>query len=103
MDPLFLDNRSIIANLALEVNNKYPNKSIWCYTGYTWDELIEYKNSGKDLEAILENIDVLLDGKFDLRKANLKLHYVDSSNQCIIDVKKILYIDNNKILEGEEV
>ena len=63
----------------------------------------------KNLEIIINNIDVLLDGKFILRLALEKLQYVGSSNQCIIDVKKslendkkILYIDNNKLLEGED-
>ena len=52
---------------------------------------------------------MLLDGKFVLKLASEKIHYVGSSNQCIIDVpcslekhKKILYIDNQKVLEGEE-
>ena len=63
-----------------------------------------------NLKIILNNIDVLLDGKFVLRLALEKLQYVGSSNQSIIDVKKslekdkkILYIDNNKWLEGEEI
>ena len=57
---------------------------------------------------ILDNIDVLLDGKFILRLALEKLHYVGSSNQCIIDVKKsleedkkVLYINNDEVIEGE--
>lgn len=106
-DPLLLDNRIDIKNLVLEVRKKYPNKTIWCYTGYTWDELLEQKKSDENLDSILNNIDVLLDGKFILRLANEKLHYVGSSNQRIIDVrkslksnKKVLYIDNDKVLEG---
>ena len=62
-----------------------------------------------NLKDIINNIDVLLDGKFVLRLALEKLQYVGSSNQNIIDVKKsleldkkVLYIDNNKWLEGEE-
>ena len=63
-----------------------------------------------NLKDIINNIDVLLDGKFILRLALEKLQYVGSSNQTIIDVKKslekdkkILYIDNNKWLEGEDI
>lgn len=100
-DPLFEKNRKDIANLVLEVRNKYPKKSIWCYTGYTWKELLEQVNSDNNIKTILENIDVLLDGKFVLAKLDEKLHYVGSSNQKIIDVQKslenkkeILYIDN---------
>jgi len=107
-DPLLIESRSEIAKLVLEVREKFPDKTIWCYTGYTWDSLLEQKKTDKDLEVILNNIDVLLDGKFILRLALEKLHYVGSSNQCIIDVKKsleenkkIIYIDNDKVLEGE--
>ncbi len=108
-DPLFLGNRKCIAELVLEVKSKFPDKSIWCYTGYRWEELLEQMRMDVDLDTILHHIDVLLDGKFVLRYALEKLHYVGSSNQCIIDVgksltegEKILYIDNQKNLEGLE-
>ena len=108
-DPLFLDNREDIAKLVKEVKEKYPNKTIWCYTGFIWEELFPKMDTDKDLKTIINNIDVLLDGKFVLRLALEKLQYVGSSNQCIIDVKKSLekekknlYIDNNILLEGEE-
>lgn len=107
-DPLFIQNRGGVAKLVSEIKKKFPKKTIWCYTGYTWEELLEQKKSDKNLDTILKNIDVVLDGKFILRLALEKLHYVGSSNQTIIDVKKslkenkkILYIDNEKILRGE--
>ncbi len=99
-DPLYIGNREEIAKLVSEIKNKYPNKSIWCYTGYTWDELIKEKKKDKNLDIILNNIDVLIDGKFVLKLADVKLHYVGSSNQCIIDVKNSL-INNKKILYME--
>ncbi len=108
-DPLFCGNRSAIRDLVLEIRDKYPTKSIWLYTGYTWSELLKISKEDKDLDDILNNIDVLLDGRFVLKLASEKIHYVGSSNQHIIDVKKslnqkkeILYIDNDKILEGVE-
>lgn len=104
-DPLFLGNREDIAKLVSEIKKKFPDKSIWCYTGYVWEELMEQIKDDKDLKIILKNIDVLLDGKFALSLANEKLHYVGSSNQRIIDVKKslgkkkiYLYIDNQRIV-----
>ena len=109
-DPLYLGNREEIKNLVLEIRDKYPDKSIWCYTGYTWDELLEQAHDDMNLKLILENIDVLLDGEFILAKADYKLNYVGSSNQMIIDVKKsldekreILYIDNDKILKDSNL
>ncbi len=100
-DPLFLGNRRDIATLVTEVKKRFPDKTIWCYTGYTWEELMEQKKNDSDLDKILTSLDVLLDGKFILHQALETLHYVGSSNQCIIDVqkslnkkRKILYIDN---------
>lgn len=109
-DPLYLGNREDISSLVLEIKNKFPDKNIWCYTGYTWEELMEEVKTDKNLEIILDNIDVLLEGKFVLGLALEKLHYVGSSNQRIIDVKKSLdnnkinlYIDNSNILRGNVV
>lgn len=106
-DPLFLGNRCEISKLVKEIREKFKDKTIWLYTGYTFEELLEQMKTDKDLDTILNNIDVLLDGRFVLRLASEKIHYVGSSNQCIIDVKKslkkkkkILYIDNSKVLEG---
>ena len=107
-DPLFYGNREEIRKLVVEIFQKFPEKTIWLYTGYTWEELLEQAREDKNLEDILNHIDVLLDGKFVLKLASEKIHYVGSSNQEIIDVakslkenKKILYIDNQVILEVE--
>ena len=53
-DPLFKMNRNEVLDLIIEVKNKFPQKDIWCYTGYEFDEI-------KDLEHI-KYIDVLFDG-----------------------------------------
>lgn len=105
-DPLYLGSREDISKLVSDVKRIYPDKSIWCYTGYTWEQLLEQLSSDKYLQKILSNIDVLLDGKFMLHLASEKIHYVGSSNQRIIDVKKslenneiCLYIDNSKLEE----
>ena len=90
-DPLFKGNRADIVSLVCEIREKYPNKSIWLYTGYTWEELLEEDDDV--IKVILNNIDVLLDGKFILRLASEAIHYVGSSNQCIIDVLIINYIN----------
>ena len=108
-DPLFFGNREEISKLVKEIREKFKDKTIWLYTGYTWEELLEQKKTDKFLDTILNNIDVLLDGRFVLKLASEKIHYVGSSNQCVIDVKKslkknkkVLYIDNSKILGGVE-
>ena len=107
-DPLFCDNRKCMSNLVKDIKERFPNKTIWLYTGYTWEELLEQMKTDKVLDTILNNIDVLLDGRFVLELASIQIHYVGSSNQCIIDVpksltnhQKILYIDNKEVLENE--
>ena len=62
----------------------YPHKTIWVYSGYTFDELIE--NS----KEFLNLIDVLVDGEFKLELKNISLKFRGSANQRIIDVKKTL-------------
>lgn len=74
---------------------KKSNKNIWLYTGYTWQQLI---NSNK--KEVLNYIDVLVDGKFEIDKRDITLRFKGSLNQMIIDVqeslkqtKVILYIE----------
>ena len=107
-DPLYVGNREEVSLLVNEVKSKFPDKNIWCYTGYTWEELMKQVKDDENLKIILNNVDVLLDGRFVLSLALEKLNYVGSSNQRIIDVRSSLdtgninlYIDNNKLLEGE--
>lgn len=107
-DPLYVGNREEVSLLVSEVKSKFLDKNIWCYTGYTWEELMKQVKDDENLKIILNNVDVLLDGRFVLSLALEKLHYVGSSNQRIIDVRSSLdtgnidlYIDNNKLLEGE--
>lgn len=77
-DPLFPLNREVILSLCKEIKTLYPNKNIWVYTGYKYEQV-------KHLE-ILKYIDVLIDGKYveKLRSANLP--WVGSSNQKVIYV-----------------
>lgn len=63
-----------------------PNKTIWVYTGYTWEEI----NFDVRLKTVLPFIDVLVDGRFDYTKRNSQLLFRGSSNQRIIDVPKSL-------------
>lgn len=69
---------------------KEINLNIWCYTGYTFEYILEHKNEREGWEQLLNNIDVLVDGKFEEHKKSNNLKYRGSSNQRIIDVKKTL-------------
>ncbi len=79
-DPLFPGNRAEVLVLLKEIREKFPLKTVWCYTGYTYEEI-------EDLEH-LDYIDVLVDGKYiEILKDN-QYHWAGSINQRIIDVKR---------------
>lgn len=78
-DPLNEANIKEITDLAREVKEKYPDKTIWLYTGSVWDEI-------KDLD-VFDYVDVLVDGEFVEEKKDSTLHWKGSSNQMVIDVK----------------
>ena len=68
--------------------------NVWAYTGFTYEELLEKGN--KDILEFLNEIDVLIDGKFDINKKSLDLEFRGSSNQRIIDVVKSL--ENHEVV-----
>ena len=76
---------------------KEMNLNIWCYTGYTFEQLLEKMNDIEGLEDLLNNIDVLVDGRFEIDKKKEGIKYRGSSNQRLIDVKKSL--ENGKVIE----
>lgn len=89
-DPMFQPKQCAI--LAKKVHELGMN--VWTYTGFTYEELIDKCN--KDILDFLNNIDVLIDGKFDINKKSLDLEFRGSSNQRIIDVPKSL--ENHKVI-----
>lgn len=62
-------------------------KNVWCYTGYTFEQIIE---ANDDKTELLKNVDVLVDGKFVLDERDISLQFRGSKNQRVIDVKKTL-------------
>lgn len=79
-DPFEPENIEEVTKLCKYVKGKYPNKTIWVYTGYIYENL-------KDLE-IMKYIDILVDGPFVESLKNITLAFRGSENQRIIDVKK---------------
>ena len=65
---------------------KKSNINIWCYTGYTYEYIIENKLKINGWSDLIENIDVLVDGRFDKSRQDEGLRFRGSSNQRIIDV-----------------
>lgn len=78
-DPLYFSNRPDVLKLAREIKEKFPQKTIWLYTGFEWEAIA-------DLE-IMQYVDVLVDGEFVVEKKDTQLCWRGSSNQRVIDVK----------------
>ena len=81
-DPMSVlsDNRKVVIALCKEVKAKYPEKDIWMWTGYTYDELLK-DDSAKD---IFTYIDYVVDGPFVEEMKDLSLRFCGSSNQRIL-------------------
>lgn len=75
--------------------------TVWAYTGYLWEELIDSKNA--EILAFLKQIDVLIDGPFLLEQRSLDLLFCGSKNQRLIDVKKSLEAKKIILWEAEAV
>lgn len=73
--------------LALARFARQKGLSVWCYTGYTFEQINEWQDNRKTL---LQNIDVLVDGPFKLEEKSLDVPWRGSRNQRLIDVKKSL-------------
>lgn len=82
-----------------DLKKSYPQKTIWCYSGYTFEQLLARNDA--DTNELLSYIDVLVDGKFVEELKDISLRFRGSSNQRIIDVKKTLAHDNKIILWEE--
>ena len=83
-EPLHDANFAEVLAIAKEHKKRFPSKTIWLYTGYTYNDII---NDAVRVE-ILNYVDVLCDGPFIKELKDPKLHWVGSSNQNVIDISK---------------
>lgn len=103
-EPFEYTNQQGLLPLLREVKRVYPEKSIWCFSGYDFDKDImgTMYNQWEETREMLSHIDVLVDGKFVEALKNLSLRFKGSSNQRTIDVPKSLARKEIIILEGYE-
>ena len=94
-EPFEPENRAALTQLLKRVREKYPEKTVWCYTGFEFEKL-----SDQTAREMLSLIDVLVDGKFVEELKSPDLIFRGSSNQRIIDVKKSLEAGEVIWLEG---
>ncbi|MBD5495448.1 MAG: anaerobic ribonucleoside-triphosphate reductase activating protein [Lachnospiraceae bacterium] len=85
-DPLHSANRADVRSLMMEIKEKYPNKTIWLYTGDVWENIMN--------DTLMKYVDVLVDGEFMVELKDTTLRWKGSSNQRVIDVQKTLESDD---------
>ena len=103
-EPFEPENQPDMLELTNAVRARFPDKSIWCYTGYTLERDILAGKLGDPETAIalLNNIDVLVDGEFHLEEKNPALRFRGSENQRLLDVKKTLETGTAVLWDGRE-
>lgn len=92
-EPMEPENQCDVLKLITAVRETLPEKDIWIYTGFVFDDLIGQKISRALTgysRKILLNIDVLVDGRFQKDLADISLRFRGSSNQRVIDMRKTL-------------
>ena len=98
-DPLYIENVPEVLELIKKIKEKFPTKTIWLYSGYTWEQIMQIEFSNSDLvpnheisydyrKEIIELCDVFVDGEYIEDKRDISLKWCGSSNQRIIDVQK---------------
>ena len=85
-------NREEVFRLIKKIRTNLPQKTIWLYTGYTWEQI-------KDLDGI-SDIDVIAEGEFVEELKDNNIHWVGSSNQRVLDVKPSL--ETGKVILHEK-
>ena len=84
-DPFEPENIAGVYVLCKDVKERFPEKTIWVWTGYLWEDIISTST-----QLVMKYIDVLVDGPFIESRKNLMLPYCGSDNQRVIDVQKSL-------------
>ena len=88
-EPMEPDNQRALLPLLRRVKAEYPTKTVWCYSGYTYEELTGVSRARCEVtDEMLSLIDVLVDGEFVLEKKNISLRFRGSENQRLIDLAK---------------
>ena len=109
-EPLSSENLYTLISLLCEIKNRFPDKKIWLYTGYTYEEIKtsayfkgDWNVSGEINDEMarwtcLYLSDVLVDGRYEEDKKDLSLRFRGSTNQRLIDVKATLANNNISLI-----
>lgn len=83
-EPLHPKNIESVSMLCEYFKYKYPDKTIWVWTGFKYEDILKRENNYN----IFNYIDVLVDGQFEIQNKDIRLKYCGSTNQRVIDIKE---------------
>ena len=89
-DPFEPENQRALLPMLRRIREKYPQKTVWCYTGYRLEELMSAGSHPRceATEEMLSCIDILIDGRFIAEEKDISLQFRGSRNQRIIDMDR---------------
>lgn len=100
-EPMEPENQPYVLSLLKEFKKRFPEKDVWIYSGYTFeDDILAGKLGDKDItNELISYVDVLVDGEFVQAERDITLKFRGSRNQRLIDVKKSLKEGKTILLE----
>ncbi len=104
-EPMEPSNQEALVEFLERVRKTYPEKSLWMYTGDTYEDLIDDKSARHTpyTNRILDVLDVLVDGKFVQKLYDITLRFRGSSNQRLIDLKKTREVGEVVLWSDEKI
>ncbi len=99
-EPFEPENRAPLAVFLERVRRDCPDKTVWCYSGFTFEELLSAAQTDDAAERLLRDLDVLVDGRFEADQKDASLLFRGSRNQRILDVPASLRIGRAVWLDG---
>lgn len=104
-DPFEPENQRALLPFLRRMKETLPGKTVWAYTGYTWEQLTsgEYRVSLPETMELLSLIDVLVDGPFIEMKKDLRLCFRGSANQRVINVQSSIAAGQTRQIELEGI
>lgn len=90
-EPMEIENQRALLPFVTKIKEQFPQKTIWCYSGYTYEELVDKSNHRCNCEVtkpLLERFDVLVDGEFVQDLYDISLRFRGSLNQRLIDLAR---------------
>ena len=100
-EPFEPQNQQAVLELVRRVRQRLPEKDVWCYSGYLFENLAAGR-VGEHSRALLEQLDILVDGPFVLEQKDLGLRFRGSANQRIIDVPASLQAGEVRLWQETE-